>query len=125
MMENDVDENVKPPPIPGHASESAPILFKAPAKWEQNKLTHSVGNLSLTDGFIEFSPSAISILGKHLSIPIGNIDAVRCGDNYLWRGVVKLHLKHEVEGSICLTFFLGNNRQHFLSLCKDRGLVVI
>ncbi len=96
------------------------ILFKAPAKWEQNVFCHSPGYAQLSDSAIEFIPhSSLSLVGKHILIPIGLVAEVTEGDNFLWRCVVYAKLKEPVLGRFQYKFFLGAKCKEFLALVED------
>ena len=112
------------PPLRSDLPSHAAPLFKAPAKWEQNKLTHSPGHVTLSTQAVEFIPGPMSLLGKHVIIPLAQIARVRRGDNFLWRGVVKLDLGSEVDGRSRYIFFLGGKREEFLARCLELGVTV-
>ena len=91
------------------------LIFNAAAKWERNFLCHSPGHLQLSDSTVEFVPHrTMSVLGKHLRIPIGVIGTVQVGDNFLWRGVVHIILNQPVNHRTKYTFFLGTKRKNFI-----------
>jgi len=119
-----MNTNTAPPPLPSGSHSHATPLFKAPAKWEQNKLTHSPGHVTLGTETVEFIPGSMSLLGKHVILPIGEIAHVRRGDNFLWRGVVKLDLKSEIDGRGRYIFFLGGKREQFFARCRELGIPV-
>ena len=72
-----MNERIIPSPPANDASESPEEMFRALAKWEQNKLTHSPGHVTLSRASVEFLPSSMSVLGKHIIIPLGEIVKVR------------------------------------------------
>jgi len=117
-------EKIIPAPLPNDTSEPPEEIFRALAKWERNILSHSPGHVALSRAFVEFLPGSISVLGKHIIIPLGEIMKIRRGDNFLWRGVVKVDLKADIDGRQCYIFFLGGKRQKFLSSCQDLGIPV-
>ena len=119
-----MNTNTTPPPLPSVSPSHAAPLFRVPAKWEQNKLTHSPGHLTLSSETVEFIPGWMSLLGKHIIIPLAEISQVRRGDNFLWRGVVKLDLKSEIAGRGRYIFFLGGKRKEFLARCRELGIPV-
>jgi len=112
------------PSLPNDHPNSQEEIFNAPAKWEQSKLTHSVGYIILNRKSVEFHPGSMSVLGKHIIMPLTEISGVKSGDNFLWRGVVKVELKSEIEGRNCYVFFLGSKRQTFLSFCQKLDIPV-
>ena len=119
-----MDEQAAPSPVPSTSSSHAAPLFKALAKWEQNKLTHSPGHVILSTQAVEFVPGAMSLLGKHVIVPLAEIAQAGRGDNFLWRGVVRLDLRSEIDGRSRYIFFLGGKREEFFARCRELGIPV-
>jgi hypothetical protein len=92
------------------------VLFSAPVKWEQNRLTHSFGSVSVSRHSVDYRPGKVSVLGVPFSIPRDLIESARRRDNFLWRGAVTLQLKQPVNGRTQFIFFLGGRYKEFLDL---------
>jgi hypothetical protein len=100
------------------------LTFNAPAKWEQNVLSHSPGHLQILDNAVEFIPHRImSIVERHVTIPIEEIDSLRIGDNFLWRGAVHIALKQPINNREKYIFFLGGKRKIFIATFKQLSKV--
>jgi hypothetical protein len=95
---------------------SSDVLFSAPVKWEQNRLTHSFGSVSVSRHSIDYLPGKVSVLGVPFSIPRDLIESARRRDNFLWRGAVTLQLKQPINGRSQFIFFLGGRYKEFLDL---------
>ena len=91
-------------------------LFSAPVKWEQNRLTHSFGTITVTKEAVEYVPRKVSVLGTPFSIPRDQIIDARKRDNFLWRGAVTLELAQPVEDRTKYILFLGGRYREFLEL---------
>lgn len=100
------------------------ILFNERAGWEQNKLKHSPDRLILSRISMDFIPSSISLLGKHVTIPLNKITNIKPADNILLGGVVKINLSSDIEGRRKYIFFLGGKSKRFLSICQQLGMYV-
>jgi len=96
----------------------APVLFSAPVKWEQNRLTHSFGTLSVSDHRVDYVPGKTSVLGTAFSIPRDLIENARKRDNFLWRGAVSVKLNQPLNGRNEFIFFLGGRYREFLELLE-------
>jgi hypothetical protein len=125
----------------------AHTLFSALVKWERHLLGHSLGQLQLNDSILSFEPHPSSILDKGFSVRIGEIVEVSKGDNFLWRGVVNIHLIRPLSihfsfrvdprqspglsiierrefCSDTIRLFLGFGRDGFLHACSHLGISI-
>ncbi len=101
--------------------ETTEIPFKAPTKWEQNRLTHSFGELTISNDAINFEPGSVSVPGRKLSIPLNAVSEARKRDNFLWRGAVTIALNDKYENRAKFIFFLGNKYQEFLNIIEHKA----
>lgn len=94
-------------------------LFSAPVKWEQNRLTHSFGKITVTATAVEYVPGKVSFLSTAFSIPRDRIVNARKRDNFLWRGAVILKLNEPVHDRMNYIFFLGGRYGEFIALLNQ------
>ena len=117
MDELDVGQNkMKDTRTENSNDSSSTVLFSAPVKWEQNRLTHSFGSISVSRHSVDYLPGKVSVLGVPFSIPRDQIESARRRDNFLWRGAVTLQLKQPINGRRHFIFFLGGRYKEFLDL---------